>query len=149
MRNKLLGIAILIAVSACSPQLRNHGYMPLDEDLAKLQRGVDNRQAVIETLGTPSTQGTIKNGNIYYVRAKTKQVGIMAPKEIDRQVLAVRFSSNGKLTDYEKFGLEQGRVVSLTRKITVTGDGELGFIRRLLSSIGGFDPTQFLNRNQQ
>jgi hypothetical protein len=39
--------------------------------------------------------------------------------------------------------------VSLTRQVTKTGDGELGFIRRLLSSIGGFDPTQFLNRNKQ
>ena len=42
------------AMISCSAVYRNHGFTPLDADLAKIVVGVDTRASVEETLGAPT-----------------------------------------------------------------------------------------------
>jgi outer membrane protein assembly factor BamE (lipoprotein component of BamABCDE complex) len=136
--------AFLILAVACTPIIRNHGYMPNEEDLSLINVGVDNRETVAAALGTPSAGGVISGGDFYYARSQWKTVGARAPREVDRQVLAISFDEGGTVSNIERFTLEDGRVVTLSRRITDTSIRNLSFIRQLLGNIGRLSADQLL-----
>lgn len=144
-----LGLAVLaiLALAACAPVYRNHGYVPTEDELAEIVVGVDTRATVNEVIGPPSAGGVLQGGDYYYVRSREKHVGMFEPKVIDRQVLAISFDDKDVVRNIERFGLEQGRIVPLTRRVTSSSVEGKGFLRQLLGNIGAFNPGAFLNKN--
>ena len=136
-----------LALAGCSPTYRNHGYIPSDEDLQELAIGIDTRASVEDLVGPPSSGGLLEGGDYYYVRSRTKTFGIRAAKETERQVLVVSFDSAGVLQNVEQFGLEAGRVVRLSRRVTSSAVGNVSLIRQLLGNIGQFDAADALSRD--
>jgi outer membrane protein assembly factor BamE (lipoprotein component of BamABCDE complex) len=137
--NARLAVAAAVTslmLAACTPIIRNHGYIPNDEDLSLVTVGVDTRETVAATLGAPSAGGVVSGGDYYYARSQWKTVGARAPQEVDRQVLAVSFDEAGTVSNIERFTLEDGRVVTLSRRITDTSIRNLSFIRQLLGNLG-------------
>lgn len=139
-----LGLALVIVVTACSPLYRNHGYVPPEEDLALLEVGKDTRETAAPKVGRPSTSGLLADTGWYYVQSRWEMKGGYAPKELDRQVVALTFSESGTLTNVEKFGLERGEVVSLSRRVTETNVKGLSVIQQLFSSFGRLNAGQLL-----
>lgn len=137
-------LALCLLAAACSTQFRNHGYMPPEEDVANVIVGVDTRESVAETLGSPTAGGVLNDGGFYYVRSQFKTVGPFRPQETSRELLAVTFASNGTVANIERFGLEDGQVVRLSRRVTDNGLGDVSFIRQLLGNLGNFDAGEFL-----
>lgn len=136
--------ALCLLGAGCSAQYRNHGYVPSEEDLAEVVIGVDTRDSVAETLGAPTAGGVLEGGGFYYVRSRVKTVGPARPKEISRELVAVTFDGNGTVANVERFGLEDGRVVVLSRRVTDNGLNDISFIRQLFGNIGNFDPSGVL-----
>ena len=134
-------LALCLLGAACTAQFRNHGYIPPEEDIANVIVGVDTRDSVAETLGTPTASGVLSDGGYYYVRSRFKTVGPFRPEEISRELLAVIFNANGTVANIERFGLEDGKVISLSRRVTDNGLSDVSFIRQLLGNIGNFDPS--------
>lgn len=130
----------LLSVSACAPVFRNHGYVPSDEELAVLQVGVDTRETVAAAIGRPSAAGLLNDLGWYYVQSRWRHYGARAPQEVERQVVAVTFTEAGVVENIERFGLEQGRVVPLSRRVTDSNIKGLSFIRQLLGNIGNMTP---------
>lgn len=139
-RRLLLGVVLCSAMSACTAQYVNHGYIPPAEDLDQIVVGVDTRSSVEEIIGTPSTAGVVNDSGFYYVRSRRRTIGALAPKVIERQVLAISFDTAGVVTNVERFGLERGQVVPLARRVTTSGVGNSGFLRQLLGNLGRFNP---------
>ncbi|KPN63126.1 Beta-barrel assembly machine subunit BamE [Aliiroseovarius crassostreae] len=146
---KRVGLAILLAgsVAACSATYRNHGYMPTDTDIAALQVGVDTRESVAETVGQPGTSGLLTDGGWYYVQSRFEHFTYNEPKEIDRQVLAISYDTAGKVANIERFGLEDGRVVVLDRRVTETGIVGVGFLRQMFGSLGRLNVGDIISGN--
>ena len=138
----LLGAAVV--VSGCVAQYQNHGYVPTEEDLAEVIVGSDNRISVAEKIGVPASSGVLNDEGYYYVRTRMRTLGPLAPREIDRQVVAISFSSAGLVQNVERFGLEDGQVVTLQRRVTSSPVNNRGFIRQLLGNLGRFDPSAVL-----
>ncbi|MGJ8546715.1 MAG: outer membrane protein assembly factor BamE [Sulfitobacter sp.] len=126
--------------SACAAEYKNHGYIPPQEDLAQITVGVDTRATVEETIGVPASAGLVNDTGLYYVRSRVKTVAMFAPKVIERQVLAVSFDTRGVVSNVELFGLERGKVVPLSRRVTTPGVSDNTFLRQLLGNIGRFNP---------
>nr|WP_248298178.1 outer membrane protein assembly factor BamE [Tabrizicola sp. YIM 78059] len=124
------------ALIACSPVFRNHGYVPADDELAKIEVGVDTRESVGEKIGRPSTSGLLNDEGWYYVQSRYRHFGPREPQEIERQVVAVTFDSSGRVENIARFGLEDGKVVEISRRITQTNIKGLGLIRQLLGNFG-------------
>ena len=143
MRLGVLGLC-LAAIAACSPVYRNHGYVPRDEDLALVSVGVDTRDSVGNKVGRPSSSGVLSGAAWYYVGSRWKHVGLRAPQEIERQVVAVSFDDNDRVENVERFGLEKGQVVALSRRVTDSNITGVGFIRQLLGNIGRFNAADAL-----
>ena len=78
----------------------------------------------------------LNEGGYYYVRSRVRTFGPTAPKEIDRQILAISFDADGVVSNIERFGLEDGNVVPLARRVTDTAVTNKSFLRQLLGNIG-------------
>lgn len=144
---KLAQVAVLAAaVAACSPIYRNHGYAPSDEDLDMVVVGVDTRDTVAETVGPPSAAGVMRDDAWYYVSSARKTVAFRAPQEIDRQVVAISFADDGTVANIERFGLEDGRVIPINRRVTDDNIKGVSFLRQLLGNIGNFRAQDVLDQ---
>lgn len=126
----------LVAVSACAPIYRNHGYVPTDSDLEQVVVGEDTRESVAAKVGRPSASGLLNDVGWYYVQSRWKTFGTRAPEEIDRQVLAVTFAETGVVENIERFGLEQGRIIPLSRRVTESNIKGIGFLQQLFGNLG-------------
>lgn len=142
---RLALIAVLsAALAACSPITRTHGYAPSDRDLDEIVVGVDTRDTVAEVVGTPSISGLVSEDAWYYVENTWETRGYRAPENVDRQVVAVSFSGDGTVQNIERFGLEQGRVIALNRRVTDANVQGISFLRQLLGNLGNFRAEDFL-----
>ena len=144
-RRAIVALTCAALLSACVAQYRNHGYLPTDEELQNVIVGVDTRDTVAESVGVPGIGGVLEGGNYYYVGSQVRHYGAYAPQTVDRQIVAVEFDPEGVVSNISRYGLEDGRVVTLTRRVTQVGDGDIGFIRRLFGNIGGLDLSGFGN----
>lgn len=131
----LAGLALFLA-TACAPVVRNHGYVPSDLELAAIEVGVDTRDTVAEKVGRPSVQGLLNDVGWFYVQSRWETRGARAPMEVDRQVLAISFDDAGTVANIERFGLERGKIVPLSRRVTESNVKGMGVIRQLLGNLG-------------
>ena len=69
------------------------------------------------------------------------------PEVVERQVLAISFDEQDMVQNIERFGLEDGQIVPLARRVTSTSVEGKGFLRQLLGNIGNFNPGALLNNN--
>jgi len=141
----VLGVTLLMG--ACSPIYRNHGYVPLEENLSQITVGKSTRQDVADAIGRPSSTGLLEGSGWYYVGSRWKTVTWHAPQEIKREVVAISFNDKGVVSNVERFGLAQGEVVTLSRRVTESNVKGTGFIRQLLGSIGRVNAGQLLGNN--
>ena len=130
-----LGVGIL-SLAACSPVYRDHGDVPSEIELEEVVVGESTQEDVALAVGRPSSSGVLAGGAWYYVGSRFRQFGVRAPKEIEREVVAISFSEDGVVENVERFGLEDGRVVALSRRVTEPNIRGLGVIRQLLGNIG-------------
>lgn len=136
--------AALLSLTACTAFTRNHGYVPRDDELAAIAPGVDTRETVAAAIGTPTAGGVLSESGYYYVRSQFRHYGPLEPKEITREVLAINFSPSGTVSNISRYGLDDGRVVVLSRRITTDNVRDNTLIRQLLGNFGRFNPGDFL-----
>ncbi|WP_298835559.1 outer membrane protein assembly factor BamE [uncultured Roseobacter sp.] len=134
-------IAVCCVVGACSSLYSNHGYVPTQEDLDQIAVGVDTRSSVEETLGSAASSSVISDNAMYFVRSRIRKTAFLEPQVVDREVLAISFDSNGIVANVERFGLEDGQVVPLARRVTDTTVGSRSFLQQLFGNIGSFAPS--------
>lgn len=139
-RHLVLGLG-LVAMVACTAQYRNHGYVPLPEDLEKIKVGVDTIDSVNEAVGTPSASGVLGENGYYYVRSRVRHYGARKPEVIERRLVAITFDAKGVVRNVEEFALEDGNVVPLTRRVTDNGITNESFLRGIFKNLGNFDPS--------
>ncbi|MDO5605742.1 MAG: outer membrane protein assembly factor BamE [Paracoccus sp. (in: a-proteobacteria)] len=138
-------LALTLIVAACSPVYRHHGYVPPEEDLALIQVGQTSQYEVENLVGRPSAHGLLAGSGWYYVGSRWRYYGPTRPQEVSREVVAIRFTPSGTVANVERFGLEDGRVVVLSRRVTDTNVTSVGIIRQILGNIGNFNPGSILD----
>jgi outer membrane protein assembly factor BamE (lipoprotein component of BamABCDE complex) len=135
-RRQGLMLCLVASLAACSPIYRNHGYVPTEQELALVEVGTDTRETVGQKIGRPSTQGLLNDVGWFYVQSRYKHFGPRAPQEIERQVLAVTFNEAGTVENIARYGLEDGKVVQISRRVTETNVKGLSIIQQILGSFG-------------
>ena len=141
----ILAFVAVLGLSACSPVYRNHGYVPPDENLSQIQIGQTSMAELEGLIGRPSTQGLLTGSGWYYVGSRWRHYGAYEPEEISREVVAVSFDSAGRVSNVERFGLDRGRVVVLSRRVTEGSVTEVSFIRQILGNLGNFQAGDFID----
>lgn len=140
---------LLFALGACTSIYRNHGYAPTEEELAALTVGVDTRDSVIETVGSPGSSGVLEDSGYYYIASRVRYYGAREPEVVSRELVAISFDPSGRLRNIERYGLEDGRVIPLQRRVTESSVEDRTFLRQLLGNLGRFDPGTVLPSSEQ
>ena len=144
LRNFSVALMLCGSLAACTASYRNHGYVPLEEDLAGITVGVDTRDTVAELVGTPSSAGVLNDSGYYYVRSRVKHFAWQKPEVVERQVVAISFTSGGIVENIGRYTLQDGTVVPLARRITRNGQ-DVSFIKKILANVGRFSAADLVN----
>ncbi len=135
VKTLVLGLVVLTTAS-CATQYRNHGYAPSSLELENVIVGADTRETVETVIGRPTAEGLLDDSTWYYVESRFRHFAFQAPKEIEREVVTISFNRSGRVSNIERFGLENGQVITLSRRVTQTTAAKVPFLRRLLGNIG-------------
>jgi outer membrane protein assembly factor BamE (lipoprotein component of BamABCDE complex) len=135
IRNGLGALAVAVMLAACSATFVNHGYVPPPEELAAVQLG-DSREAVAEAIGTPGAAGVMRDEAWFYAAYRVRNYAYRAPEVIERQIIAISFDGAGRVRNIEEFGLEDGQIVQLSRRVTTSSVREVSFLSQILSNFG-------------
>ncbi len=96
-------------------------------------------------IGRPSSIGILADSGWYYVRSRYREGGVRGAHEVDREVVAISFDPGGRVTNVERFGLLEGRVVPLSRRVTDSNVQGISFLRQLFGNLGRFSADQFFD----
>ncbi len=132
-------VAVVLALSACTPVTRYHGFAPTADELAAVQVGQSTRDSVTAIFGPPTAEGVLGNNDYYYVSSTFRHYGPFAPKELERQVLVFSFDQGAVVRNLARYTLEDGQVVVLERQVTEDGINDVTFIAQLLGAFGRVD----------
>jgi outer membrane protein assembly factor BamE (lipoprotein component of BamABCDE complex) len=140
----VLVLGLGLALGGCTAMHRYHGYIPSESELAQIGVGQSTREDVVALVGAPTATALIGTDAFYYVRSRFRDYGYRAAQEIEREVLVISFAPSGVVRNIETFGLQEGRVVALSRRVTDDNLRDTTFIRQLLGNVGRFDAGQIL-----
>ncbi len=141
---RALAGALLLVLAACSPTVTVHGYVPSDEELAEIEPGRDTVATVAEKIGRPSSSGLLRDSDWYYVQTTMEQLTYNPQRPTDRKVVAIDFNDAGVVMDIQTYGLEDGRIVNLSPRVTETGGQRVNMLQRIFGGLLNFDAEQVL-----
>ncbi|MEM8631780.1 MAG: outer membrane protein assembly factor BamE [Pseudomonadota bacterium] len=130
---------------ACSPLARDFGYTPDDRVLRELTVGVDDELTVEELVGRPSSTGVVRASTWYYASSRRETRYFLPPKTTEREIVALSFDDSGVLRNIERFGLQDGRVITLSRRVTDDNTQGITFLQQLFGNLGNFGADSFLD----
>lgn len=141
-RSALAGLFLAASVLAnCSPIVDHRGYLPRDGAMQNVQHGM-SKVEVEALLGSPSTTATINvtGDSYYYISSVVEQRAFFHPKEVERQVFAIRFDDSDQVESFAHYGLEDGQIVNFSSRQTPTRGRELSVLQQLFSNLGNVNP---------
>lgn len=146
-RRTLLVLSVVGLVAGCSPEINHRGYYPKAGALAQVAEGMPKTE-VEGILGSPSTTASVnfQGDSYYYITSITQGRSFLDPKEIKREVIAVRFDQQDQVTSVAQYGLEDGRVINLNTRKTPVAGAEFSILKELLRSGGTVAPGSNIQR---
>ncbi|MEO0913554.1 MAG: outer membrane protein assembly factor BamE [Pseudomonadota bacterium] len=136
-----------LGLAACSPQVTVHGFTPSEEELDLIEPGVDSLDTVQDRIGRPANSGLLRGNTWYYIQSRMEQLTYNPPRETEREVVRIVFTDEGLVESIDRFGLEDGRVIDLNTRVTVTDTNQLGLFEQLFGNILNFDAERVFNQN--
>ena len=129
--------AALLGAAGCAPVENQRGYVPDMEAISSIQVGMDTRDTVSKKLGDPSSAATFNNDTWYYISAHVEQNAFFAPRATERNILAVEFAQDGKVSGVQRYSLEDGRIVDFVTRETPTRGRDLSLLQQIFNSVPG------------
>jgi outer membrane protein assembly factor BamE (lipoprotein component of BamABCDE complex) len=135
----LIGLAAgvaLLGTSGCA-RLHSHTGYVVDVDLVNsVQPGVDNRQSVLATLGTPTFTNQFGQGQWFYLARDNRNYAYTKPKPTNQIALRISFDDQGVVTRIDRTGVDQVAKINPAKKTTPTLGRQRGFFEQLFGNIG-------------
>ncbi len=143
----LLGVGLFLT-SACSKDLfiTHNGNMPSEERIAQIEPGID-KNTVLQTLGAPSSVVSFDKNTWIYMSADVERVAFFSPKEINRDILTIRFDDEDKVVEITRLDKEDGQEVKISDEKTETFGQQPGFFERFFGGVGQYSPFPGMNQS--
>ena len=129
-------------LTACTPEINHRGYYSKAGALSQVNEGMPKTE-VEGIMGSPSTTASVNfNGDsYYYITSVTQGRAFLEPVEVKREVVAVRFDREDRVSSIAQYGLEDGRIINLnTRKTPVAGQ-EFSLLKELFRNTANNGPS--------
>ncbi|KQM96885.1 MULTISPECIES: outer membrane protein assembly factor BamE [unclassified Sphingomonas] len=125
-----------VALPGCT-KLRSHQGYVIDPDLVNaVQPGIDTRQSVLQTLGTPTFTGQFSDREWFYLSRDSRNFAFNRPRAADQTTLKITFDQRGNVTAIDRTGVDQVVGISPSDKKTPTLGRESNFFSDLFGNIG-------------
>jgi outer membrane protein assembly factor BamE (lipoprotein component of BamABCDE complex) len=83
-------------------------------------------------------------GGYYYIHTRVRHMTYKEPVVIERDVVAISFDDEDVLTNIGRYSLKDGKVITLSRRVTKSGDVNKGVLRQLFANIGNISAGSLL-----
>jgi len=147
MKYAIIPLITISTLIACAPVISQRGYLPDPDIESAIKTGTDTKTTVQSRLGYASTTATFGNDNWYYISSTEKQVAFFTPTVLKRQVLAVTFDRENKVTGVRHYGLRDGHLISFETRETPARGRETTFLQELLKATPGSSATNIQETN--
>ncbi|WND02238.1 outer membrane protein assembly factor BamE [Temperatibacter marinus] len=138
----VVAMTLMVSLTACGQRLQTRGYI-FDKELADaIQPGVDNKQSVQATMGTPTLLAAFSDQTWYYVSTNVEVKPLFLPTPKWRRVMSVSFNEQGVVTGVENYDLSHARAIDPVDDKTPTKGKQLGFFQQLFMNVGRFSGQQ-------
>lgn len=143
----------IMALAACNPVLRTHGYIANDDIKPQaINPFTDTKASVLSQLGNPSVKGTFdemtdEDETWYYITSVREQYAYLRPQIQDRTIVAVSFNQDGQVKKVAEYGIEDGRYVNFSDRETPTRGRELSALEQIFGSIGAVPTDRLTGQN--
>jgi outer membrane protein assembly factor BamE (lipoprotein component of BamABCDE complex) len=127
-----------VALAACTPVVNVRGYVPNEDDLAKIEPQKSSREQVESTLGSPSTVSPFNNKVWYYMHETTEQVAFFDQTVVERKIIAVVFDDRNVVEDVVTYTEADGQDIEIVSRTTPTAGNEVTILQQLFGNIGRF-----------
>jgi outer membrane protein assembly factor BamE (lipoprotein component of BamABCDE complex) len=137
---KQIGRTLVLAglLGACAPTVELRGHITDEASVNALKAGVDNRESVSDTLGTPSAIATFDTDVWFYISTRQERFAFFDPKVLERNILAIEFDGKGNMGAVRRYSAVNGRVVEIVGRETPTKGKELTFLEQMFGNFGRF-----------
>jgi len=126
-----------LVTTACTPVVNQRGYLPDPENDNAIKIGTDTKTTVQQRIGYPSTQATFGGDTWYYISSVERRVAFFTPTTTSRNILAIAFDKEAKVTSINRYSLKDGNVVAFESRITPTRGREITFLQQLFNASPG------------
>src|SRR5436305_10736497 len=91
-------------LTACSPDIEHRGYIPKQGAFDQIHNGM-GKTDVEAALGSPSTTASVKmqGDSYYYITSVTEHRAFLNPKEVNRDVIAIRFNPQDRVQSFAQY----------------------------------------------
>jgi outer membrane protein assembly factor BamE (lipoprotein component of BamABCDE complex) len=136
-----LAATVLIPLAACTPMKNVRGDIVENDQLARIQTGVDTRTDVLRKIGTPTTKAPFDDKTWYYMGQDTEKRGILDPKITKERIVEVHFNDQG-IVDLAQLVNNKRNDVPYVRDKTPTSGSEMTMMQQFLGNLGRFNTDQ-------
>ncbi len=134
----LVLFAVALGLSACGSRLNTRGNLLDPDRLADIRPGELSRDEVAEILGSPSSVTPFGSDTWYYISQRTETFAFFSPVVVERQIVMISFSKDGKVIKVDTLGLDQGMTIDPIERTTPTHGNKLTVIEQLVGNLGRF-----------
>ncbi len=135
---KQLASASLLAalIAGCTPEINHRGYFAKPGAFSQIAEGMSKAE-VENVLGSPSTTASanIQGDSYYYITSVTESRAFLSPKELSREVIAVRFDKEDRVTSVAQYGLEDGKIININDRTTPVPGTDASILRDLFGGV--------------
>ncbi len=135
----ILGISLFaLCLPACDSRVHTRGNFLDPEKLVEIRPGEISRNEVKEILGSPSSVIPFSDDTWYYISQRTETLAFFQPEVMKRQVVVISFNKEGKVTNVETLGIEEGQNITPVARKTMTHGNELTVLEQLVGNLNRF-----------
>jgi outer membrane protein assembly factor BamE (lipoprotein component of BamABCDE complex) len=133
----VLALASAIALSGCTQETFQRGYVLPEGALEQIPLGASQEQVLL-VLGTPSTVATVSGEAFYYISQRAdRPIMFMQTKVTDQRVIAVYFDKDRKVQRLAEYGMKDGHVFDFVSRTTPTSGNDLNVITTMIHNLEG------------
>lgn len=144
---KIIGISfILLICTACSKDIRCHGYNFDEDTIKKIVPMKSTLNEVIEYLGTPTTAALYGEPKFFYINHKYKRRLFLNPELIDQNILQISFTQGGTVASIERYGFNDVESFKFDEASTYLPGNNIGALQQIISNIGKYNNTDGIRK---
>ncbi|MFV0430853.1 MAG: outer membrane protein assembly factor BamE [Alphaproteobacteria bacterium] len=131
----LMSVA-LASTSGCFTEKQYSGHVIEAQNVDLIKVGKTSKADVYDILGSPSSKGSFGSDIWYYIGDYRSQTAFLDPKVKNRQVVAIHFNKNEKVSKVERKTLADGQKVKVVKGKTQSYGTEKGVLEELFGHVG-------------